>query len=370
MNPLEVVSTSRQSAVCSDIPIRGTDTVRLVFRPEIVNNAQEPAACLRGTFLYQKKGKHDEWDDGAIASLSTLRKGEGYQLELSSGELLPLMRELSLLYTLSRRQGVPQGRQQYVRMEKNLAQLLQLGDDDLNAFLSTHPSEAVLTLRKVLRWLTSTSALADFIAAEGGQIAAINAALAVAALRTVSALWRDNASNSSEDFWQRTLSEHSFVFSQLFAYPIVLIAEKAYLGGKRLDNHHGNLADFLGSVESSGNTLIIEIKTPTTSLLGSEYRDEAYPLSAELSGAVAQVMKYRDSLWENVRALGSTETPSLLVTEPRCLVIAGNSASLDSPSKKLSFERFRERLRGVTIITFDELFRRVAQLDELLAPPT
>ena len=97
MNPLEVVSTSRQSAVCSDIPIRGTDTVRLVFRPEIVNNAQEPAACLRGTFLYQKKGKHDEWDDGAIASLSTLRKGEGYQLELSSGELLPLMRELSLL---------------------------------------------------------------------------------------------------------------------------------------------------------------------------------------------------------------------------------------------------------------------------------
>jgi hypothetical protein len=59
-----------------------------------------------------------------------------------------------------------------------------------------------------------------------------------------------------------------------------------------------------------------------------------------------------------------------LATEPRCLIIAGNSSSLDSTAKRQSFERFRERLAGVTIVTFDELFERVRQLESLMTPPT
>jgi hypothetical protein len=219
--------------------------VRLLFRPEIVENQKDPAATLRGTFLYQRKGKGEAWDDSPVASLSTLKKGEGYQLELKSGELVPLLRELGALYRLSRRQGVPQGRQQFVRMEENLAQLLQLGDEDLHAFLSAHYSDAVLTLRKVLRWLVSSGELANFITADGGHLAAINAALGVAALRSVQATWASNRANGSEDFWQRTFAAHAFVFSQLFAYPIVVIGQKAYIGGKRLDNQHGNVVDFL-----------------------------------------------------------------------------------------------------------------------------
>ncbi|MDB4875120.1 MAG: hypothetical protein JWM41_1566 [Gemmatimonadetes bacterium] len=368
MHPLQVVSTSRSSAICSDIIIRESDTVRLLFRPEIVANPGDPAACLRGTFLYQRKGKSDEWLNSPIDSLAHLKKGEGYKLELPSGELVSLLRELARLYKLAREDGVPQGRQQYVKLERNLAQLLDLGDAELHAFLSTHPTEAVATLRKVLRWLTDTSALGDFIEADGGQIAAINAALGLAALRTVHAIWRKNTNNESEEFWQRQFSEHTHVFSQLFAYPVVVLREKAYVGGKRLDNQHGNIADYLAKSAAVGNALIIEIKTPGTPLLGSAYRDEAFPLSSELTGAVAQVLKYRDSLFANMRALDD-EAHGLLLTEPRCLIVAGHCGTLDCQAKKLSFERFRERINGVTLVTFDELFRRVEQFEELLGPP-
>lgn len=369
MTSIDIVSTSRQSATVSDIPIRTTDNIRLVFRPEIVVNPTDPAATLRGTFLYQRKGKNDGWDDSPISSLSGLKKGEGYQLELHAGELLSLLRQLADLVRLSRQQGVPQGRQQYVRMERSLAQFLQLSDNDLNSFLNSHPENAVLTLQKVLRWLTTSTALSDFMIADGSQLAVANAALGVAALRTVLGIWRAQSTNSSEEFWQRTLGDHAFVFSQVFAYPIVMIREKAYVGGKRLDNHHGNVVDFLARSESAGNALILEIKTPTTALLGAEYRDEAFPLSTDVSGAIAQVLKYRDSLMENIRGLGAEDQPPLLVTEPRCLVIAGHCDSLGSTAKRLSFERFRERLVGVTVITFDELFRRVEQLNELLSAP-
>lgn len=365
MERLDVTSTSQHSAIASDIVIRQTDVIRLVFRPEIVDNPANPRAAIRGTFLYQRKGKAEQWLDATHASLATIKKGEGYQIEIKSGELLPLLRALGALYRLHEREGVPQGRQRFVKMEENLGKLLELGEADLHDFLSAHSAEAVTTLRRVLRWLTSSTALADFVDADGGQVAVINAALGLATLREILRVWEENQNNSSEAFWQELLARHSFVLSQVFSYPIVVVREKAYLGGKRVDNQHGNVADFLAKAASSGNAVIIEIKTPTTPLLGHEYRDEAYPLSPDLSGAVAQVLKYRDSLSENVRLLMSEDEPGLLATEARCLVIAGHTSALTTTARRLGFERFRERLAGVTIVTFDELFSRVLELARL-----
>ena len=49
------------------------------------------------------------------------------------------------------------------------------------------------------------------------------------------------------------------------------------------------------------------------------------------------------------------------------LVIIGNAAKeLDTDAKRRSFERFRERLVGVRVLTFDEVFRRIENLVSLL----
>jgi hypothetical protein len=129
----------------------------------------------------------------------------------------------------------------------------------------------------VLHWLANSTALSDFIVHDADQLVVLNAVLGVALLRAVLSIWQSEEGNPSEDFWQKTLSDHAFVLSQLYAYPIVVIGEKAYVGGKRLDNRHGNLADLLAKAQISGSPLIIEIKTPLTGLLGTMYRDEAYP---------------------------------------------------------------------------------------------
>ena len=247
MDRLTTQSSSQHSAVCSDIAIRDGKQVRLVFRPEIVDNESDPAACVRGRFLYQRKGPHDVWEDFDSRPLSSLRKGERFQLRLKAGELLPLIRSLGALYRVYRRQGVPIGHVEFVKIQGSLRQLLQLGESDLTQLLSANRRDAVETLRRVLKWLSNNQQT-------GGDVTLpeLNALVGLANLRSIIELWNNNINNDDEGFWQDKLARHSFVLSQIFAYPVVVIQGKAYVGGKRLDNAHGNIVDFLAQVPSSG----------------------------------------------------------------------------------------------------------------------
>jgi hypothetical protein len=157
------------------------------------------------------------------------------------------------------------------------------------------------------------------------------------------------------------------VLSQLFAYPLVVVAKKAYVGGKRLDNRHGNIVDFLGSVPATGSAVLIEIKTPATRLLGPEYRQDVFPSSPDLGGAIAQVLHYRETLLRELNTLTQGRHALLTGAEPRCVLIVGNAErELTDDYRKGSFERVRERLFGVTVVTFDEVFRRISDLVSLI----
>ena len=200
-----------------------------------------------------------------------------------------------------------------------------------------------------------------------GELPDLNALIGLANLRSVLGIWTTHAQNSDEDFWQDVFGQHAFVLSQVFCYPIVLIREKAYVGGKRLDNAHGKLVDFLGQVPGSGEAVLIEIKTPTTQLLGREYRQDIFPPSHDLSGALAQVLSYRESLMHELHSLNADAGDRLLGVEPRCVVIAGcGKDELNDEARRRSFERFRERLQSVTLLTFDELFDRIGGLGRLI----
>lgn len=79
---IKVRSTSSNSAIATDIVLRIGERSRLVFRPEIVNNPHNARACVRGTFVYQRKGQTQLWEDVADESLTRLKKGEGYKLDI------------------------------------------------------------------------------------------------------------------------------------------------------------------------------------------------------------------------------------------------------------------------------------------------
>jgi len=363
MEKIEVQSTSPHSATCSDIILRQSDRVRLVFRPEIVDNPSNRDARVKGTFIYQKKAKADSWEKLGTVPLSSLKRGEGYQLALDSNETLTLRRELYELAQLERKQGIPQGHAEFVRVEPNLAALLGLTQADFHDFLSANKLDAFKVFSRVIRWLAEAPEIASQLALDETELPALNAIVSQANLRAILNLWTEHSNNSDEEFWQTEFSKHHFVLGLLFAYPIVIIQGKAFVGGKQYDNKHGSLADFLGRVPTSGNAVMIEIKNPTAPMLGGRYRDDIFPPSREVVGAISQVIHYAESLSNAPEIRKGAE---LSASAPRCVIITGNGArELTDDYRKRSFERFRERLLGVTVVTFDEFFQRIAALNSL-----
>lgn len=184
----------------------------------------------------------------------------------------------------------------------------------------------------------------------------------VDALRT----WDANRENDDEEFWQLTFSENSFVLSQVFAAPIVYIQDKAFVGGTRVDGKGGKFVDYLATVESSSEAVLVEIKRPVTKLLGSKYRKGVFRPSADLTGAIVQVRDYRAQLIENHKHLGEKVTKGVAPLDPRCVVIAGDgSTQLNTAERRRSFELFRSGLKDVEVVTYDELFRKVEVLAQL-----
>jgi hypothetical protein len=144
---------------------------------------------------------------------------------------------------------------------------------------------------------------------------------------------------------------------------------KSICGGKQIDNRGRKEVDFLIGTETTDSVILVEIKTPGTSLLGPQYREGVYPLSRELSGAVAQGLNYRQNFLRRFDNLTSGSPRRLTIGGPRCVVIAGDFKELVDPVMKENFELQRERLNGLTVLTFDELFLRLEHLVTFLEEP-
>ena len=188
-----------------------------------------------------------------------------------------------------------------------------------------------------------------------------------AAKRLINVLgtWDAQRQNADEEFWQLTFNENSYVLSQVFAVPMVFLKDKAYVGGMKLDHGDARFVDYLFSAESSREAILIEIKTPTTRLMGGPYRG-VRPPSRDLSGAVVQALEYRAELAKNLLSITGGTKYDVSAFAPRVAVVVGDARAelLDEKSRR-SFELYRTSLKDVEVITFDELFRKVEILAEL-----
>jgi hypothetical protein len=140
--------------------------------------------------------------------------------------------------------------------------------------------------------------------------------------------------------------------------------EKAYVGGKALDNTGGKYPDFLLANPLTENTLLLEIKTPTTKLLrNTEYRQGVYGISAELAGSISQVLIDKDEWVKDHYAHRHKSEATFHAFSPQCLVVAGTLDEIaDNKHKRRSFELLRLALKDVQVITYDELFGKVESL--------
>lgn len=350
--------------------LREGSLVRLVFRPMLVENTSDPSASVKGCFLYTKKNKSGAWDDLPPIPLNKIKVGEEYRLELKSEELLRLHTDLQDLYELRREHGIPRGEVKFVRARGTVQALASMSDEEIHAVVTGSESLGASAVARLIRWAAKASNFELLFSRleelEPDSFKDLNAAVGLATLRRALKTWHENRDNKSEEFWQRTLAKQAFVLEQVFALPIIVMQEKAYVGGKSVTNRGGHVADFLVANKVTHDIGIIEIKTPATPLIGAEYRAGVYSPSGELAGAVQQVLVYKHSLQAEQRSL--LHGSEMRVSSPRSIVLLGHARKqLGQDDKKLlALELFRNQLHDVEVIAFDEMFERTKRLAQLL----
>ncbi len=170
-----------------------------------------------------------------------------------------------------------------------------------------------------------------------------------------------------EKKWQKFLKDNSWMFSSIFAQPVILHKDEAFVGGKNIDNKDGKLSDFLLKNALSGNVAFLEIKTHKTPLLDKKaYRGlNVFSTTKELSGCISQVLNQRDTFQKEFYQLRYKSNGALETLNSKCVVIIGNISEA-TPEQRESFELIRSNSKDVEIITFDELREKVEALQTLM----
>jgi hypothetical protein len=142
------------------------------------------------------------------------------------------------------------------------------------------------------------------------------------------------------------------------------LRSQANVGGARLDNTGAPLADYMMATKAQvGFTVLVEIKTPLTALLGPRYRNRAYQIGTELAGGVAQ-LQAECRLWAEEGAQQrdnalQLDRKGIHTYQPKGILIIGNTNQLQGDTDQVStFELFRRNLYNPEVLTFDELLTR------------
>lgn len=374
---VDVISTSTVTANTSPITLSQTEILRFKFLPTLVDNKKEPNKSVSGKLLYEKKRKNDSHFPSETAGSSVkvsrgaVKVGDWMEFQLNTSETYELYQGLKHLYALyDDIDEIPYGSATYTRVDSSLRQFLSIIQNDPSAARMIGNEENYDLFKTLLRLITQTSSL-DSLKKSLAELQDENAqhlamSLNIVKLQRVATLMADNLDNNSEEFWQTTVfKENQWVLAQIFACPCTIFSDKAYVGGKGVDNSGGNLCDFIYQNRLSQNVALIEIKTPCTEIIGNSYRG-TYSFSHELSGAVNQVLNYRDNLTKSYYTLCHQSASQFEVLSPKCVVIIGKLASMNS-TQIAAFESFRNSLSGVQILTFDELYQRVIDLIAILS---
>lgn len=172
--------------------------------------------------------------------------------------------------------------------------------------------------------------------------------------------------NLNENHWQKFISDNPFILRLAFGYPISVFGEQVSVGGGKFNNTGGKLADYVLKLGLYGNISIVEIKKPGSRLLeNTAYRGGVYAPSKDLSGSVTQVLDQKFWLHQEINQKKVRESINdLFAYAVQCIVIIGKS--LEDQDRSKSFELYRNNLRDVFVITFDELLDKLRALHEFL----
>lgn len=367
---VDVVSTSMVTADASPIVLDKKDSVRLRFLPKLVDNKKNSKKSVSGKIVYERKRKDDKlFPSEDKISRKSVKAGEMMEINLNTSETYELYQGLKGLYELYEGVGtIPYGKATYARIDSTFSEFISIIQKNPTAAKMIGNEENYGLVKILLEQITATSSIESLKKGlsdlEDGNLQKLTSSLNLEKLRRIVDIIRDNLENSSEEFWQtEVFKANQWVLAQIFACPCTIFAEKAYVGGKGIDNTRGNICDFIYKNSLSQNVALIEIKTPCTKIIGDNYRG-TYSFSLELSGAINQVLNYRDKLTKEYLAIHAQSGKHFEALNPKCILVIGKLSDMEK-EQIAAFENFRNSLNNVSIITFDEIYQRIVDLVDL-----
>jgi Domain of unknown function (DUF4263) len=348
-------SVARGFAKVDDIELHTTPRTRILFRAGL------HAGGVRGFIIRQRRGKDGTWKDANEVNFNSVPADCGVSIELDTEATSRLYEGLSQLRLLHQR-GIDPGEQTYVVGTQN--ETIVVNDRNkaqaIQALLDRgHSEEYWQALIKSDPDLATRLAMAQV---------QFKRQQAIAEFETSLTRYADK-----EGYWQRFFEAQPWILQSAFSAPVFQLGGETYLGGKLPIGRQGKggvATDFLFADDSTKSFAVVEIKTPHAKLVGPLYRgedgtgldNEVYSMHPELTGAVVQTRNQIAVAIEDFQMLERGGFyDKINRVHPKGVLVTGMVAALNQREKD-SFNHFRQGLQSLTVITFDELLRRLKLL--------
>jgi hypothetical protein len=339
-------------ATSDDIVLSVTARTRVVFRP-----GMHSTKGVRGEIIRQKVGEDGTWKDVNEVDFRQLPGDCGVAIELGTEATSKLFEKLTHLYQVQE-QGVQYGDQDFVVAKKDEVLIV---DDDTKA--------------KAIKEMLDQGYSEDFWQALTEKDPDLASRLAIAKLQLDREAVIDEFEASlttqreNEAYWQDFFSRNPWILQAVFSASVFILGGETYLGGKLPLGRQGKggvATDFLASDASTKSFSVVDIKTPASGLVGPVYRgaagsgfqNEIYSIHPELSGGIVQVRNQIAVAVENFSETLGTGFAGLNRVHPKGVLITGTLESL-SERERDSLNHFRQGLFSLTVITYDEVLRRL-----------
>jgi hypothetical protein len=331
-------------------------TTRRILRVELVDNAQCAEERIKACILHQRRHtKGEEWRDVDAFKLTNLKAGEEVRLQLSCADTADLHKHLSQVAQICAT-GIPQGAREFEVVDKDrMLNVPEAGREVIRKFITNGDNQIWDELNKLEPQLFQTAALIKLHQIRESAVQTFKRHLA-------SLDW-------NEADWQRFFEQNTWIFGYGLSYRFLsTVQNQPHYGGMNVSGKGDQRGDFLMTSEAAKRfTVLVEIKKPTAPLTDSKtYRNDAWRISIELAGAVAQIQT-NCRMWEIEGAnspanFEGLNEKSIYTTQPKGFVIIGLTSDLKDRHQRNSFEIFRRNLINPEVITFDELLERAQHL--------
>jgi hypothetical protein len=341
----------RGYATADDIVLSTTARTRTVFRPGLHSGG------VRGAIIRQKIGQDGSWKDVNEVNFTKVPADCGVAIELDTEATTRLFEKLTHLYRVQE-QGVQYGDANFVVAKKEEVLIV---DDSTKAQAiqemldQGYSQEFWKALTEKDPDLASRLAIAKIQLDREAVIDELEAAL--------------QSHREDEPFWHEFFSRNPWILQAVFSASVFILGDEVYLGGKLPLGRQGKggvATDFLASDASTKSFSVVDIKTPSAGLVGPVYRgelgsglpNESYSIHAELSGGIVQVRNQIAVAIDNFSHTLGLGFAGLNRVHPKGVLICGMLDSLDQRQQD-SFNHFRQGLFSLTVITYDEVLRRL-----------